>query len=130
MAAKWPAAPGAKSELPKDFDVAVFRDFSLSARSDSDLRTLDMARARHDVSRETYLGELIARRVLVTVDDAEEEMKRIDKEGESLPQLMPFGQQQPPPQEAEDDDPEADQQAQKPQPPVGKKEAPRQAVAS
>lgn len=108
MAQRW--VDGGKGELPEDFDVAVFRDFTLGARSADEMRILGEARGRGDLSRETWLREAIERDQLVTVDDVDEELERIEAEGPEPSTFMPFGQQapqfgqQPPAEDGEDEE--------------------------
>jgi Domain of unknown function (DUF4055) len=92
IAQKWvdPAA-----DLPDEFDLAVFRDFSMGSRTESEMRMIDAARGRGDLSRETYLSELIERGVLTTIDDVQDEIARIAEEGPDLSSVLPFGVPQP-----------------------------------
>lgn len=87
MAAKWIG-----KDLPEDFELSIFRDFSLGARSATDLQTLDAARARGDISRETYIRELVERGVAVTITDVDDELNRIADEGDKLAEMMPSPQ--------------------------------------
>ena len=103
MAARWESPQVAEDELlPEQFDVSVFRDFGLVARSQQDLATLDAARSRRDISLETYLGELKKRAVLGEDVDIDEELQRLDAEGPALP-AFPFPS---PSAEGDDDDDE------------------------
>ena len=51
-------------ELPEDFAVDVFNEFGLSFKSEQDIRALDAARMRGDISHTTYLRELKRRGII------------------------------------------------------------------
>lgn len=68
IAARW-----IKATLPEDFSVDIFSDFSVATQSTTDLKSLDAARARGDLTLETFLSEQKRRGVLAdSVDPAEE----------------------------------------------------------
>jgi hypothetical protein len=64
-------------EMPKDFSVSIAEsNLALSVRATEDLKTLDAARTRNDITQELYLEELKRRAVLSeTVNVAEEVIK-------------------------------------------------------
>lgn len=76
-------------ELPEDFDIEIFRDFSLAANAARNVQELGAARGRGDVSRETYLRELQRNDILDRDIDVEEELQRIDEEGPALGDMLP-----------------------------------------
>lgn len=105
MAARWQSPATNPAELlPEDFDVEVWRDFSAVANAQANLQTLDTARARGDLSRETYLRQLQRYGVLDTDADIEEELQRIEDEGPAMGDVLPFPPQpgQPPADPAQD----------------------------
>jgi hypothetical protein len=75
-AAKW-----LDLELPDDFRIDVFKDFSLTARRDEDLKHLRESRFNRELSRETFLNESKKRGVISEDLDIETELERIDQEG-------------------------------------------------
>ncbi len=68
----------------EDFEVKIFSEFALSVKADSDLRVLDAARARNDLTRRTYLQELKRRAVLGETVDIEAEDTEASKEQEAI----------------------------------------------
>lgn len=113
MANLW-ETQGDSDELPGGFELAIFRDFTLGARVESELRAIDAARARKDLSRQTYIGEYVERGVLLTVDDPAEEIERIEEEGPGsggfpFPGAQPFGQQNDDDREEDDEDDEEEE---------------------
>lgn len=130
FAAKWDAAvtgqdPAAVTKLPDEFEIAIFRDFGLSSRAATDLATIEAARARGDISLETYLNELIERGVLVSIDSIEDEMDRVDEEQTAKLDAMmassPFGPEGADP----NGDPNADPNADPKKPPPFAKKGPK-----
>jgi hypothetical protein len=107
MAAMW-LDPRAGNPLPESFDVDVFRDFGLVARSKQDLEMLDRARARKDLSRETYWRELRKRGTLGDEFDEESEVALLESEAEAGAALF-MQQQVPAADEPEDDDATTDE---------------------
>jgi hypothetical protein len=95
MAAQWNS-----ETLADDFDIAIFRDFGLVARSQQDLTIIDAARARKDMSKDLWLRELRARETLVTIvddQDIEDEITRLSEEQQSLADMFPPPAAQQPP---------------------------------
>lgn len=82
LAARWTG-----EELPDKFQADVYNDFGLAQRAEQDLRTMDAARSRGDLSRETYLREVKRRGVLADGFDVEEELERIEEEGDQEPDI-------------------------------------------
>lgn len=70
-------------ELPDNFSADIFSEFGLSGRATENLDALDKARARGDLSRETYLSELKRYAALSSSVDIEEELARIEGEVDS-----------------------------------------------
>ncbi len=71
----------AAEEVPDSFAADLFSEFGLSAKATENLTLLDKARARGDLSRETYLEELKRYAALAENLDVQEELDRIDDEG-------------------------------------------------
>lgn len=67
-------------EIPDDFNLAIWRDFNITARSGQDLATLTAMRGRGDLSLETFLTEVKKRAVLSNDLDVDEEIERIQTE--------------------------------------------------
>ena len=90
----------------------------------TDLTTIEAARARGDISLETYLNELIERGVLVSIDSIEDEMDRVDEEQTAKLDAMmassPFGPEGADPNADPNADPSASADPKKP-PPFAKK---------
>lgn len=73
-------------KLPDDFDVTLFKDSSLIAGKATDLPVLmQMAQGRL-ISLRSFLAEVKARGVTVTIDDVEEEVEAIRTEAEEAVQ--------------------------------------------
>ncbi len=66
-------------ELPEDFKVRIFSEFSLTLRSKDDLDVLNAARAGGDLDRETYLKEVVRRGVLSEDTIVEEVIQRLEQ---------------------------------------------------
>lgn len=79
LSAKW-----LKIELPEDFVINVYNDFSLANRGTTDLDTLNKARQQGDIDRETYLNEIKRRGVLAEDVKVQDVMDKIDQEGPAL----------------------------------------------
>ncbi len=95
-------------DLPESFDIGVFRDFGLVARSEQDLRVLDSSRARGDISQETYLVELKKRGPIGQDLDVEEELERTERERQNaMAAAMPFAAEQDAPASEASEDAEA-----------------------
>lgn len=77
LAAKWKGA-----SLPErpGFNISIFRDIGLLARSAQDLTTLDAGRARGDISMRTYWKGLQERGVLDAEFDPDQEEELIGNE--------------------------------------------------
>ena len=92
-------------ELPEDFKLDIFSDFSAPGRSE-DADSLLKARMSGDLSREQFLREWKRRDILESDMDVEEEMGRIEEEGPS-PGLLGIGEIDPD-EPDEPDEPEAE----------------------
>jgi hypothetical protein len=79
MAAKWVG-----QELPKDFAVDVFSDFTLSPRATDDLNWILEARAQGDLDHETVINEAKRRGVLNDDVTAEAVQEKLQNEGPAL----------------------------------------------
>tara|TARA_R110002096_G_C14661938_1_gene728464 strand:- start:57152 stop:58726 length:1575 start_codon:yes stop_codon:yes gene_type:complete len=71
-------------DLSEEFDADIFDEFGLSARATENLAALDKARARGDISQETYLNELKRYAALSPSVDTDEEIERTADEGPAL----------------------------------------------
>lgn len=103
------AAEWINEELPEDFGVDISTQSDMLVVGDSDLQTLDAARARRDISRPTYLTVLKVKRLLPKDLDVEAESKAAEKESadmaESLGAMTGFGRR---PDEDDDEDGDAE----------------------
>lgn len=81
LAAEWLG-----EQLPPDFDVTLFKESSLLQGKATDLPMLQGMRTSGDISQGTYLREVKARGVLVTVDDIDEEIAAAAGEKEASQQ--------------------------------------------
>ncbi len=79
------AAIWAGEEVPEGFEADLFSEFGLSAKATENLNVLDKARARGDLSRETYIEELKRYAALAENLDVQEELERIENEKDSEP---------------------------------------------
>jgi hypothetical protein len=80
------AARWVGQQLPEDFDITLFKDSSLVAGKATDLPILlQMVQQRH-ISLPSFLREVKARGVLVTIDDIDEEVEIIRTEAEQAVQ--------------------------------------------
>jgi len=70
--------------LPEGFKANVYSEFALSLKSDTDLRSLDNARNRGDLSQKTYLGELSRRAVISDNIDIDKEIIATEAEKEKV----------------------------------------------
>lgn len=77
------AAVWIREPLPEDFGVDVFNEFGLSFKSEQDIRALDAARMRGDITHRTYLKELKRRGIISDDVSVEEEIS--SKEAVSEP---------------------------------------------
>lgn len=95
------AAEWIREELAEGFSVDISTESSLSLRTAEDLQSLDAARTRGDLTRETYLKELKRRGILSEMVDPEAEA---DAAGNETPlgMLSSFGR--PAADDADDDD--------------------------
>lgn len=80
-AAKWLGM-----ELPDDFDITLFKDSSLIAGKATDLPVLMQMASTRSLSLASFLREVKARGVLVTVEDIEAEVETIRTEAEEAVQ--------------------------------------------
>jgi hypothetical protein len=94
LAAEW-----IKEELPEDFAVDVFSDFSLAMLSDSDIIALLKMRQQGEVTRKTLLHEAKRRGILSDAVDVEQELVDLEEEMQSSMAL-------PDDEENDDDDDE------------------------
>ncbi|MCP4660994.1 MAG: DUF4055 domain-containing protein [bacterium] len=81
------AAQHVGTTLPEDFGVNIFSEFGLSTRPADDMKLLDAARLRGDLSRETWLVEAKRRGLFDERFSVEDEIDRIGTEGPELPDL-------------------------------------------
>lgn len=81
-AAKW-----RKIELPEDFSVKIFDDFTIGLRSTQDLDFLLKSVGLNKIDLETFLKEIQRRGTLSEDADLEVIMERIEAEGPSLASL-------------------------------------------
>jgi hypothetical protein len=97
----------------KDYDpeVNVYTDFDDFSENAKDVETLDKARERKDISRETYLSELKRRKILSAEFNAEADMKLLleetpneDEGGIEEPPLPLFNRVNTPQQTKQDDE--------------------------
>lgn len=79
MAARWTEP---KYELPEDFQVSVFNDFSSKMGADGEL--LIKSRAAREIDQETFLREMRRRGVLGEDADIDEIIAALENEGPSL----------------------------------------------
>ena len=63
--------------LPGDFGVNIYSEFGLSTRPAEDMKLLDNARIRGDLSRETYLREAKRRGIFDESFNVADEMDRV-----------------------------------------------------
>ncbi len=78
------AARIVKVELPEDFSVDIFNEFTLSGRAVEDLKILQTDRMNGNITKETYLNELKRRGVLPEGLDVETEISKADLEADNL----------------------------------------------
>ena len=78
FAARW-----TKTKLPEDFAINIFNEFSLSSRAADDIKALQEARKRGDISHETFLYELKRRAVLAEEIDIETEIEKTKVEADA-----------------------------------------------
>ena len=78
------AATWTKSEIPEDFSVDIFNDFSVLAKAGEDMDLLLKAQAQGVVSKITTIGEFKRRNVLSENIDPEKEILRIEDQGPDL----------------------------------------------
>lgn len=69
--------------LPEDFAVTLFKDSSLIAGRAQDLPVLERLFTLKAITRSTWLREVKARGVLVTVDNVDDEIAAVDSESEA-----------------------------------------------
>lgn len=70
--------------LGDDFAVDVFNEFGLTTQADSKVKALIESRKNGDISRETYLNELVRIKYLNPNLDVDEESRRIESEAASF----------------------------------------------
>lgn len=80
------AATWVGQTLADDFDITLFKDSSLIAGKATDIPTLGAMASQRHISLPTYLREVKARGVLVTVDDVDAEVEAIRVEAEEAVQ--------------------------------------------
>lgn len=90
-------------DLPEGFAVDIFNEYGLSARATDNLKILDAARGRGDISHETYLDELKRYAALSSGVDTQEEMARVEREGPALGMIGVTPEGQSPSNESDDD---------------------------
>jgi len=73
-----------KQDLPDDFKVDIFNDFSITLKSGQDIESLLKARLAGEISHETYLREVKRRALLSESLDVVEEIERVDAEGPAM----------------------------------------------
>lgn len=76
-AARWVGA-----ELPEEFGVNIYSEFGLASRPTEDMKLLDVARIRGDISRETWLLEAKRRGIFDETFSVEDELDRAGTEGD------------------------------------------------
>ncbi len=78
VAADWKSL----SDSKEDINVDIYNEFALSLKSDTDLKTLDTARSRKDISQRTFLEELKRRAVVSEHLDLDVEIAATASESE------------------------------------------------
>lgn len=74
------AAEHANVALPDDFELTLFKDSSLIAGKATDIPALQMAAQQGFLTKRTFLNEMKARGVIVTVEDVDEEVAELEGE--------------------------------------------------
>ena len=81
------AARIVKKNLPEDFSIDIFNEFTLSGRAVEDIKILQADRMNGNITQKTYLSELKRRGVLGETFDVDGEIAAVAVEGESLGML-------------------------------------------
>ena len=105
MAGRW-----IRVDLPEDFSVEVFSDFTLGTASSQDLDTIRQFRQAGDIDQETALFEIKRRGVISESIEISEILERTAREGPDLAALIP---PEPEEDEDEDEDEEEDEEGEK-----------------